>query len=607
MTTGPTGGAVESGQTRWERSPIAAAAIRVLVVVIPFVVAWVGVSLLSAVFLRADGPLGIVLWLLQAVVVGAAIATVVERVTRKALPMATLLNLTLVFPDQAPSRFSLALRTGTVRRLQERLDEVKADGLGRADGEAPARAAELIALLSSHDRLTRGHTERVRAYADLIAEEMGLSDQDRDRLAWGALLHDVGKLFVDPDILNKDGRPDEDEWAVLRRHPATGEALLEPLAEWLGPWTLAASQHHERWDGNGYPAGLAGRDISLAGRIVAVADAYDVITSRRSYKKPMSAAAAREELARCAGSQFDPEVVRAFLNVSLGRRWSAGPLAPILELPGLANVGVNIGATMPAASTVVVGSAAVVGSLTVPGAIGTPPVDQLAFAATGTGEVLEGWTPQEGAGRPPATGEEVGEPSTTAPPLEAVATTTSTLAPDTSSSTTEPDTSTTTIGLPNLDQGTLGTDLPATTAPTTTAAPAVTTTADPAPTTSKVPTTKPSTTASTQGTTTTVASTTTDPPAIGPEANDDAVTVEEEQEAKIKVLSNDDAGDAPLDPSTLEIIDEPDHASSFRVRNGQIRYTSDEDFEGVDELRYRICDVDGLCDTAWVTITVVDD
>ena len=143
---------------------------------------------------------------------------------------------------------------------------------------------------------------------------------DRDRLQWACLLHDIGKLAVPAHILSKAGRPDDEEWAILKRHPAVGGEIVDSLAPWLGEWGRAASEHHERWDGKGYPRALAGEQISLAGRIVAVADAYDVITSTRSYKKPMSAEAARRELVRCAGTQFDPTVVRAFLNVSLGRR-----------------------------------------------------------------------------------------------------------------------------------------------------------------------------------------------------------------------------------------------------------------------------------------------
>src|SRR5262249_31009840 len=153
----------------------------------------------------------------------------------------------------------------------------------------------------------------------LIGEELGLNRREVDLLNWSALLHDIGKLEIPSEILTKPGQPTEDEWTVLRQHPQLGEDLVAPLRRWLESWADAVRHHHEHWDGGGYPRGLAGQEIPLAGRIVAVADVYDVITSVRSYKKAGGAVEGREEVSRCAGTQFDPRVVRAFLNVSLGR------------------------------------------------------------------------------------------------------------------------------------------------------------------------------------------------------------------------------------------------------------------------------------------------
>ena len=172
---------------------------------------------------------------------------------------------------------------------------------------------ELVAALNVHDRLTRGHSERVRAYSVLIGKELGLSKDELDLLNWAALLHDVGKLEVSQGILTKPDKPSDDEWQVLRKHPLFGEHLTEPLRDWLDHWQSAVGYHHERWDGKGYPRGLSGEDIPLAGRIVAVADVFDVITSARSYKQAGNSANGRQEIARCAGAQFDPRVVRAFL------------------------------------------------------------------------------------------------------------------------------------------------------------------------------------------------------------------------------------------------------------------------------------------------------
>jgi hypothetical protein len=123
------------------------------------------------------------------------------------------------------------------------------------------------------------------------------------------------------------------EWEQLRAHPLYGEALVEPLREWLGDWIEAVGYHHERWDGKGYPRAVAGEQIPLAGRIVAIADVFDVITSARSYKEPASAAEAREEITRCSGTQFDPSLVRAFVNISLGRMRLDGPALVALARP----------------------------------------------------------------------------------------------------------------------------------------------------------------------------------------------------------------------------------------------------------------------------------
>ena len=194
----------------------------------------------------------------------------------------------------------------------------------------------------------------------MIAKELRLSRDEVDRLHWAALLHDVGKLEVPTEILNNPGRPSDEEWQYIRSHPELGARLAEPLRAWLGEWTDAISDHHERWDGKGYPHGSEGDGISLAGRIVAVADVFDVITSARSYKEPGSAGAARDEIARCAGAQFDPRVVRAFLSISLGRlRLAMGPLSWLAQAPVLGRIPLTPGlATVASSAVAVIGSVA---------------------------------------------------------------------------------------------------------------------------------------------------------------------------------------------------------------------------------------------------------
>lgn len=316
-----------SSSDRWASRRLSARALRWGVVVVPFIAATVTAVAVSLVLPVVSG------WWLAAgrlVVVG-AIATVVMRVVdslmRRILPLAALLDLSLTFPDSAPSRMKMAMRAASAQELGDLLDRYQRAGADDA-AAAAERLLELVAALSRHDRITRGHSERVRAYAQMIGEEMGLSGDDLDRLRWAGLIHDIGKLRIDGEILNKPGRLTDEEFAIIKTHPALGAELAAPLADWLGESVLAVAQHHEKWDGTGYPNGISGHAISLPARIVAVADVFDVITSVRSYQQPRSAHEARAELARCAGTHFDPAVVRSFLNLSMGSlRRVMGPLS----------------------------------------------------------------------------------------------------------------------------------------------------------------------------------------------------------------------------------------------------------------------------------------
>jgi HD domain len=318
---------------RWQARHAAALVVRVAAVLIPIVVS------IAAAWTVAHwiGPqkLGAIGWVLPGLV-ALAVVFLTERLCRRLLPLASLLKLTMTFPDQAPSRLSIAMRTGTVRQLQR-----WANGLDTSDAATDVTAAQaaervltLAAALNTHDRRTRGHSERVRALTDLVGTDMGLSKHDTERLRWAALLHDIGKLTVPAKILNKPGKPDHREWTLLQRHPEEGAKLIGPLAGWLGEWASAVDSHHERYDGAGYPRGLAGTDIPLAGRIVAVTDSFETMTAVRSYKRAMSFSDARAELQRCAGTHFDPAVVRVMYGVSLPRLLSAlGPLAALGHIP----------------------------------------------------------------------------------------------------------------------------------------------------------------------------------------------------------------------------------------------------------------------------------
>ena len=278
-------------------------------------------------------------WALGILTCAVLVAVGVERAGRRLLPLVTLLKLSMLFPDQAPTRFSIARTAGSVRKLESRLAETRDDASAREESRTAATILSLSVALQSHDRRTRGHAERVRVFTDLLGEELQLPEEDRYRLRWAALMHDIGKLSISPSILNKPGALDDREWRLMKGHPLEGARIAEPIMEWLGPWGDAIVEHHERFDGKGYPNGLAHGAISLGGRIVSVADSYDTMTAARSYKKPMAVWAARRELADCAGGQFDPEIVRAFLSISLPKLlWRTGPVSLLVQLPFLARL-----------------------------------------------------------------------------------------------------------------------------------------------------------------------------------------------------------------------------------------------------------------------------
>ena len=372
---------------RWQPRPWVAALLRAFVLVAPIACSVAFVHVASGLIAPPGGSeLWHVAWWVGLSAAATLVLIAIDRVTRRLLPLAALLKLALVFPDEAPSRFRTALGAGTTADLEKRLAAARAGAASDTPVEAAERLLGFVAALRTHDHITRGHSERVRAYAQLIAKELHLGRDEIDRLNWAALLHDIGKLEVPAEILNKAGRPSDEEWHAIRSHPELGARLAEPLRAWLGEWTDAIADHHERWDGKGYPRGLEGEDISLAGRIVAVADVFDVITSARSYKEQGDPGAARGEIANCSGEQFDPRVARAFLGISLGRlRLAMGPLSWLAQAPVLGRIPFTPGIATAASSAVaVVGAlaAGLVGGQSVPASL-TPAAQAAAAPAAG--------------------------------------------------------------------------------------------------------------------------------------------------------------------------------------------------------------------------------
>jgi HD-GYP domain-containing protein (c-di-GMP phosphodiesterase class II) len=173
----------------------------------------------------------------------------------------------------------------------------------------------LSRAIDARDEYTRGHSARVTAIAETIARRLGWDDERLEQLQLGGPLHDVGKLAIPDVVLRKPGRLVVDELALIREHPRLGARILLRLSAFRGalPYVL---YHHERWDGTGYPTGRAGEEIPLEARVLAVADAFDAMTSDRPYRPALSRDEALAEVERCSGSQFDPAIVQVFLELT---------------------------------------------------------------------------------------------------------------------------------------------------------------------------------------------------------------------------------------------------------------------------------------------------
>lgn len=542
--SGPTQGAERHEQSvrRWEARPRAASAIRLLIVLGPLLV-----SLAFTVVMGWWYPperLGIGRWTWVGIVFLAAnmLMVLLTRLARRLTPLAALMALSLVFPDQAPARSKAALRRSSSAKMLREVQAAELAGVAEVASLRSQYLAQLLRDINEHDRLTRGHSERVRAYAELLGEELGVEGEEMHRLRWGALLHDVGKLDVPAEILNSDGRPTDEEWAILRTHPENSAVYLEPIADWLGEWANAASEHHARYDGGGYPEGLAGEDISFAGRLVAVADAYDVMTSARSYKAPLSHEIARQELTSCAGDQFDPKVVNAFLRISLGDlRSVAGPLAWLTNLSGSMQLPGSVASTastaLTAAATGVVATAFAFASM-----VAEPIVTPLAFGeespstTTLPSEPLASLSDGEPGFTPPVA------PSTTTPEViadpQATGAETATV---TDNSATVPEAPVTTVA-----------------SPPSTAIPAPTTTVD-----------------------------LVTPNNASPIVNLDEHTMVEDAVAVIDVLAN----DVDPDGDSLVAVAVADPANgTATLEEGKVRYTPNANYFGVERFEYTISD-----------------
>ena len=330
--------ALEIGSTpvaRWHARPVLSFVLRSAVFLVPVVVAAATDLLWSRRYPPPSRLQPTMVWLAEIFLLSAVVLGITRWIARRLLPLAALLNVSLAFPDIAPSRFEVARRRPRSGELER--EATRAYVLGETAD--PAERAETVLILamalSAHDARTRAHSERVRLLAQMLGDKMQLIRDDRDRLSWAAVLHDIGKLTISPAILNKKGELTNEEWDIIHQHPEVGARLARSMLPWLGDELgRAVEQHHEHYDGSGYPSGLQGGELSRLGRALAVVDSFEVMTTARPRHPPMTVAAARRELVRCSGTQFDPAVVRSFGRIPAARIYFVlGPASLASLLP----------------------------------------------------------------------------------------------------------------------------------------------------------------------------------------------------------------------------------------------------------------------------------
>jgi ribonuclease P protein subunit RPR2 len=177
-----------------------------------------------------------------------------------------------------------------------------------------ATMKSLAQVIEAKDRTTRGHLDRTLAFGVALAERVEPGLARKPELGYGFFLHDIGKVGIPESILCKEGPLSESEWAVMQTHPEVGAQIVEPI-RFLGDAVRIVRHHHERFDGSGYPDGLVADDIPIEARIFAVADSFDAMTSDRPYRRALGVDRALAEVRAGAGTQFDPEVARAFIQM----------------------------------------------------------------------------------------------------------------------------------------------------------------------------------------------------------------------------------------------------------------------------------------------------
>lgn len=229
--------------------------------------------------------------------------------------------LIILFSMETPDYALLKKTIGELDNLQKHLhEEVKKQTYEiEQRGEKLARLSKQVVLtlaktIDAKDKYTHGHSERVADYSREIARRMGMSAKEQQNIYYMGLLHDIGKIGIPDTIINKTGKLTEEEYQIIKMHPVYGEEILKNITE-IHNVSVGAKYHHERYDGKGYAEGLRGEDIPLAARIIGIADAYDAMTSKRSYREVLPQEVVRNEILKGKGTQFEPRCADVMLEM----------------------------------------------------------------------------------------------------------------------------------------------------------------------------------------------------------------------------------------------------------------------------------------------------
>lgn len=230
-----------------------------------------------------------------------------------------------IFPDKAKDEIELIksaddalyrakfFNKNRVETYTSILDDLKKN-IDDKDIELVTSIKTLISIINAKDRYTYSHVERVVIYSRLLADKLNLSERDKNNLIYGAYMHDIGKINIAKEILAKRMKLEKEEWEELKQHPDNGVEIIKSV-ESLKDVIPLIKHHHERYDGMGYPSGLSGDEIPYLARVLTVVDSFDAMTSNRPYNVRKSYEEGIEELRNCSGTQFDPEIVKAFIEV----------------------------------------------------------------------------------------------------------------------------------------------------------------------------------------------------------------------------------------------------------------------------------------------------